>query len=100
MQSELRRIQHLQKTAHRINQWTNDTSSYQTFEYWTDPPDRDGTLSVKLAEDELHVEEGEGPQPQHHRVRDEECAAPIFVAQVGEPPHRGQHFQYKEIILY
>ena len=61
-----------------------------TFEYRTDSPDRDWALPVELAEYELHVEEGEGPDPQHHGVGDQEGAAPVLVAEVGEPPHVGQ----------
>ena len=61
-----------------------------TFEYWTDPPDRDGALPVELSEDELHVEEGEGAQGEHHDVGDEEGAAAVLVAEVREPPHVGQ----------
>ena len=45
---------------------------------------------MELAEDELHVEQGEGAQPQHHGVRDQEGAAPVLVAEVGEPPYVGQ----------
>ena len=61
-----------------------------TFEYRTDSPDRDGALPVELAEYELHVEEGEGPEPQHHGVGDQEGASPVLVAEVGESPHVGQ----------
>ena len=61
-----------------------------TFEYWTDSPDRDGALSVELSEDELHVEEREGPQGEHEDVRDEEGPAAILVAEVGEPPDVGE----------
>ena len=45
---------------------------------------------MELAEDELHVEEGEGSETQHHGVGDQEGAAPVLVAEVGEPPHVGQ----------
>ena len=65
-------------------------SNFITFENGTDPPDRDGALSVELAQYELHVEEREGPQGQHQDVRDEEGAAAILVTQVGEPPHVGE----------
>ena len=61
-----------------------------TFEYRTDSPDRDGALPVELAEYELHVEEGEGPEPQHHGVGDQEGASPVLVAEVGESPDIGQ----------
>ena len=57
-----------------------------TFEYRTDSPDRDGALPVELAEYELHEEEGEGPEPQHHGVGDQEGAAPILVSRKGKPP--------------
>ena len=45
---------------------------------------------MKLAEDELHVEEGEGAKHQHHGVGDQEGAPTILIAEVGEPPHVGQ----------
>ena len=45
---------------------------------------------MELAEDELHIEEGEGAQPQHHGVGDQEGAPTILIAEVGEPPHVGQ----------
>ena len=45
---------------------------------------------MELAKDELHVEQGERAQPQHHGVGDQEGAAPVLVAEVREPPHVGQ----------
>ena len=45
-----------------------------TFEYWADSPDRDGSLPVELAENELHVEKRESAQEQHHDVGDQEGA--------------------------
>ena len=45
---------------------------------------------MKLAEDELHVEEGEGAKHQHHGVGDQKGAPTILIAEVGEPPHVGQ----------
>lgn len=45
---------------------------------------------MELSEDELHVEEGEGAQGEHHDVGDEEGAAAVLVAEVREPPHVGQ----------
>ena len=57
-----------------------------TFEDGTDSPDRDGSLSVELAKNELHVEQGKGPQEQHHDVGNQECSSSILVAEVGEPP--------------
>ena len=45
---------------------------------------------MELSEDELHVEEGEGAQGEHHDVGDEEGTAAVLVAEVGEPPHVGQ----------
>ena len=45
---------------------------------------------MELSEDELHVEEREGAQREHHDVGDEEGAAAVLVAEVGEPPHVGQ----------
>ena len=41
---------------------------------------------MELAQDELHVEEREGPQGEHEDVGDEEGSAAILVAQVREPP--------------
>ena len=43
-----------------------------TFEYGTDPPDRDWSLSMELTQYKLHVEEGQSAQKQHHDVRDQE----------------------------
>ena len=62
----------------------------ETFEYRTDPPNRDGSLSVKLSQDELHVEEGQGPQYQHAGIWYQECSPTILIAEVGEPPHISQ----------
>ena len=45
---------------------------------------------MELAEDELHVEEGEGAESQHHGVGDQEGAPTILITEVGEPPHVGQ----------
>ena len=45
---------------------------WKTFEYGADPPDGDWSLPMELTQDELHVEEGQGPQEQHHDVRDKE----------------------------
>ena len=45
---------------------------------------------MELAKDELHVEQGERAQPQHHGVWDQEGAAAVLVAEVREPPHVGQ----------
>ena len=42
----------------------------RTFEYGADPPYGDGSLSVELAQYQLHVEERQGAQQQHHDVRD------------------------------
>lgn len=45
-----------------------------TFEERTNLPERDGSLSVVLSEDELHVEQRYSSKHQHQRVRDQERA--------------------------
>lgn len=48
-----------------------------TFEQGAYPPEADGTLSVELTEDQLHVEEGNGTEDQHEGVGDKESTCHI-----------------------
>ena len=45
---------------------------------------------MELTQDQLHVEERQRAQGQHHDVGDEEGSSSVLVAEVGEPPHIGQ----------
>ena len=62
-------------TLNNILSYTRDFNWFlvwNTFEYGADPPDGYWSLPMELSQDELHVEEGQSPQEQHHDVRDKE----------------------------